>query len=181
MTEAVVALDPGVRFDLEKMKIVKIKELEESDKNVDAAERTMNELTKVANTVYESVQFTNDCPENHPTGKMPVLDLQLYVGEDGQIRFEFYQKPMACKFVIPYGSAHSKKRKLAVMVEERLWRLRNYSRGMEWERKRIVMEEWSRKLRRSGYQHSFGHQVIKAAERKWEDMWKVEDEGGRPI
>ena len=112
---------------------------------------------------------------------MQVLDLQLYVGEDGQIQFKFYQKPMACKLVIPYVSAHSKKMKLAVMVEEGLRRLRNHSRGMEWERKRIVMEEWSRKIRRSGYPHSFRHQVIKSAVRKWEDMCKVEDEGGRPI
>ena len=85
VTEAMVALDPWVRFDLEKIKMVKIKELEESDKNVDAAKRTMNELTKVASTVYESVQFTNDCPAKHPTGNMPVFDLQLYVGEDGHI------------------------------------------------------------------------------------------------
>ena len=181
VTEALVALDPGVRFDSEKMKFVEIKELEESDENVDGAKRTMNELKKVANTIYECVQFTDDCPSNHVSGKMPVLNLQLSVGEEGQIQFEFYQKPMACKFVIPYGSAHSKKMKLSVMVEEGVRRLRNHYRGMEWERKRKVTEEWSRKLWRSGYPHSFRHQVIKSAVRKWEDMCKVEDEGGRPI
>ena len=71
--------------------------------------------------------------------------------------------------------------KLSVMVEEGVRRLRNHSRGLEWERKRTVMEEWSRKLRRSGYPHSFRHQVIQAAVRKWDAMFKVEDEGGRPI
>ena len=57
---------------------------------------------------------------------------------------------MAYQFVIPYKSAHSKKMKLAVMVEEGLRRLRKHSRGMDWEVKRKVMEEWSQKLRRSG-------------------------------
>ena len=85
VTEALVELDPGVNFDPEKMKMVKIKECEVSDKNVDGDKRTMNELKKVANTIYKSVQFTDDFISNHDTGKMPVLDLQVFVGEDGQI------------------------------------------------------------------------------------------------
>ena len=112
---------------------------------------------------------------------MPVLDLQMYVSDEGAIKFEFYQKPMACKFVIPYKSAHSKKMKLAVMVEEGVRRLRNHSRGMDWERQRKVMEEWLHKLKRNGYPHSFRHQVVKAAVQKWDDMCRVEDSGGRPI
>lgn len=88
---------------------------------------------------------------------------------------------MACKFVIPYQSAHSKKMKLSVMVEEGVRRLRNNSQGMDWETIRSMMEEWSRKLRRSGYPETFRHQVIKAALDKWTKMCKTEDEGGRPI
>ena len=52
---------------------------------------------------------------------------------------------------------------------------------MEWERKRKVMEEWSYKLKGSGYPHSFRHQVLKAAVEKWDVMRRVEDNGGRPI
>ena len=125
--------------------MVKVKELEESDKTVKGDKRTMvhsmDELKKVANTSYKTVQFTSDCPSNHPGGRMPVLDLQMFVGEEGLIMFEFYEKPMAHKFVIPCKSAHSKKMKLAVMVEEGVRRLRNCSKGIDWERKRKVMEE----------------------------------------
>ena len=181
VTEGLVELDPGVRFDPEKFKMVKHEELVESDKNVKGDKRTMDELKKIANTVYKCVQFTDDYPSNHPSGRMPVLDLQMFVSEKGQIMFEFFQKPMACKFVIPYKSAHSKKMKLAVMVEEGLRRLRNHSRGMDWEVKRKVMEEWSRKLRRSGYPQTFRHQVVKSAVVKYEKMCKVEDDGGRPM
>ena len=65
--------------------------------------------------------------------------------------------------MIPYTSAHSRKMKLAVLVEEGLRRLRNHTRGLEWERSRKVMEDWSRKLRRSGYPATMRHEVIKAA------------------
>ena len=79
VTECVVELDPGVRFDPEKCKMVKVEELEESDKNVKGDKRTMDELKIVANTIYKSVQFTSDCPSKHPGGRMPVLDLQMFV------------------------------------------------------------------------------------------------------
>ena len=44
--------------------------------NVSEDERTMEELRKIANTIFKCVQFTTEC-------KVPVLDLQLYVGEYG--------------------------------------------------------------------------------------------------
>ena len=47
VTEVAKALDPGVRFDESKMKMVKIIELEESDMNVPEDERTMEELRKI--------------------------------------------------------------------------------------------------------------------------------------
>ena len=54
---------------------------------------------------------------------MPVLDLQMYVGKDGLVKYEFYKKPCASQLTIPARSAHIKQQKLSVMVEEGLWRL----------------------------------------------------------
>ena len=71
--------------------------------------------------------------------------------------------------------------KIAVMVEEGVRRLRNYSRGLDWERSRMCLEKFARKLRRSGYPHSFRHQVIKSALDRWKRMCKEEDEGVRPV
>ena len=75
----------------------------------------------------------------------------------------------------------SRKMKMAVLIEEGLRRLRNQSRGLDWERSRKVMEEWSRKLRMSGYPATMRHEVIKAAVDKYEKMCVEEDEGVRPI
>ena len=65
-----------------KKKMVRIEELLEGDRNVPEDERTMEELKKIANTVFKCIQFTTDCPSKNQSGKVPVLDLQLYVGED---------------------------------------------------------------------------------------------------
>ena len=113
-------------------------------------------------------------------GKVPVLDLEVSV-EDGQVVHDHYEKPCSSKFVIPYTSAHSKKMKMAVLVKEGVRRLRNTSRGLDWERSRVVMERWSRKLRRSGYPATVRHQVIKTALDRWDKMRQEEDAGVRLV
>ena len=60
-------------------------------------------------------------------GKVAVLDLQLFIDEDGLFKYEFYEKPCTSKFVMPESSAHSKKMKMSVLVEEGVRRMRNCS------------------------------------------------------
>ena len=64
-TVALKALDAGVRFDAEKIKMVVVQELVEKDKDIPEDIRTMEELKKIANTLYDCIQFTTDCPSNH--------------------------------------------------------------------------------------------------------------------
>ena len=128
-TVAMKSVDAGVRFDADRMNMVVVPEFGESGKEIPEDKRTMIELNKIANTIYECVQFTTDCPSNHQEGegKMPVLDTKMYV-EGNAIRYEFYEKPCASGLVIPANSAHSKQMKLSVMVEEGMRRPRNNSR-----------------------------------------------------
>ena len=72
---ALKALDPGVRYDPDQNKMVIKPELVESDKALPSDRRTMEELRKIANTVYKCVQFTTDCPSSNRESMMPVLDL----------------------------------------------------------------------------------------------------------
>ena len=144
-TYACVAIDPGVRF--ENGELVKKDELVEEDRNVADDERTMNVLKDVANSIFDCVQFTVDYPSKNENGKVPILDLEIAV-VDNQMIHEHFEKPCAAKMVIPFQSAHSRKMKMAVLVEEGVRRLRNTARGLDEEKRRSVMEKWSRKLRR---------------------------------
>ena len=126
------------------------------------------------------VQFTVDCPSIHQEGKVPILDLNFYT-MNNQIFHEFYEKPCASKMVIKYMSAHSRKMKMVVLVEEGVRRMRNASRGLDAEVTRRVMAEWSRKLRRSGYPETVRHEVIRMADEKWQKMCEEEDSGVRPV
>ena len=177
-TEVLAAIEPGVRYDGERL--VKIQELIHEDEAIEDDLRTMNLLKTIANKITNCIQFTIDCPSLNQDGKVPVLDLAVSV-ENGQIVHDHYEKPCASKFVIPHSSAHSKKMKMAVLVEEGLRRLRNTSRGLDWERSRIVMEKWSQKLRRSGYPKTVRHQVIKTSLQRWDKLCEEEDAGIRPV
>ena len=146
--DALVSLDPGVRF--EDGKLLVREDLVEEDKNIPGDERTMNVLKEIADQVYKCVEFTVDYPSTHLEKSVPVLDLRVY-SEGGQILHKFYEKPCASRMVIPHKSAHSRKMKMAVLVKKGIPRLRNHSRGQEWECNRKVMESWSHKLRRIGY------------------------------
>ena len=116
----------------------------------------------------------------NPDGKVPVLDLKVSV-EGDRIVHDFFEKPCTSKFVIPPSLAHSRKMKMALLVEEGLRWLRSTSRGLEWERSRVVMEAWSKKLRSSGYPATVWHQVIKSALERWDKLCKEEDDGVRPV
>ena len=177
-TDVCVAIDPGVRF--EDGELVKKDELVEDDMNVADDERTLNVLREVANSIFQCVQFTVEYPSKNENGKVPILDLEVTV-IDNQLIHEHYEKPCAAKMVIPFSSAHSKKMKMAVLVEEGVRRLRNTARGLDDEKRRSVMEKWSRKLRRSGYPATWRHEVIKAAYEKFDKMCNDEDNGVRPI
>ena len=131
-------MDPGVRFDGERLR--KIEELVEEDEAIEDDLRTMNLLKSISNTINDCIQYTVDCPSLNTDGRVPILDLGVSV-EDGKVVHDHYEKPCASKFVIPYSSAHSRKMKMAVLVEKGLRRLRNTSRGLDWERSRLVMEK----------------------------------------
>ena len=77
ITAALKALDAGGRFNEDEMRMEKNHELEKSDGRQAEDTRTFEELRKIANTVYKSVQFTTDTPSIHQEETCPVLDLQL--------------------------------------------------------------------------------------------------------
>ena len=52
------------------------------------------------------IQMTNDAPSLNASGKMPVLDLQVWCS-DNSLLFMFYKKPMTSSYVIHRESALS--------------------------------------------------------------------------
>ena len=176
--EALMATEPGLRF--EEGKLVKDETKVEEDRMIPDDERTFTLLKNIGNSIFDCIQFTVEVPSASTNGRLAVLDLELEV-KNGSIEHGHFEKACSAEVVIPYTSAHSRKMKMSIMVEEGVRRLRNAARGLDWERSRAVMELWSRKLRRSGYPGTVRHEMIGAAVRRHERMLEEEDEGVRPV
>ena len=67
------------------------------DSTVSADERTMKIVTAVGNSIHESTQLEYDCPPMHDDGKMPILDLKVWVNEKNVVKHEFYAKDVSSK------------------------------------------------------------------------------------
>ena len=61
--------------------------------------RTMNILKDISNQLDPNIQMTIDVPSVHSNGRLPVLDLEVFLIEN-KIEFSFYKKPMSSPFVI---------------------------------------------------------------------------------
>ena len=71
-----------------------------------------------------------DLPENHPDGKLLILDMKSWLDPSGNILYQHYEKPMASKQVISARSAHSESSKRAVPISESVRRMVNTSRRL---------------------------------------------------
>ena len=85
----------------------------------------MEEVAKVASSIHPSIMVTCDYPSKHLTGRMPLLDLEVWVDEEEKVMFNFFEKPMASRFTIPVSSAHNWKQKMTILTREAIRRLLN--------------------------------------------------------
>ena len=84
------ALDPGTRCEDGQL-IIK-EDLVETDKRVQDDRKSMEEVAKVASSIHPSI--TSDYPSNHLRGRMPLLDLEVWVDEEEVVMFSFSPWPL---------------------------------------------------------------------------------------
>ena len=133
-TMLVSSVPPGTRY--RDGRVIIVDEEIENDKTIPSDKRTADVVRTMASDIFKGISFTADCPSSNTNGKMPVLDLQLWLekGEDGIniVRFEFYKKPMASQVVLHKKSAVSWTTKRSSLVSEVYRRLYNCDKMVNW-------------------------------------------------
>ena len=175
---ATKALPPGTRFLNEELIIVE--DQIEHDMNVPADLRTARIFQAVSNSICEFLQVTIDCPSQHESGYMPVLDIQVKM-ENNKIKHKFYKKPIASKKVILANSALPGNVKRASLTEGALRRLRYTDRSLPWQEVADILSEYSNELRLSGYDHGFRAEIMEAALVGFRRQCARADSGGTPL
>ena len=92
----------GTRWSDEEGKMVIVEEKIQEDERRPADQRTMVEMTKMA--ISPIIQWRSGSPGANEDGKMPSLDLKIWLNEDEdgeqKIKFEFYRKPSSTRLLI---------------------------------------------------------------------------------
>ena len=126
-----------------------------------------------ADQIDSDIQVTADISSRHIDGKLPLLDLKVWIGEtksgETKILHEHYMKNVSSRLVIPKASAHSDRMKFNVMVNEARRIIRNCSKDLEWNIVASHLTYLMRRLQFSGYDKKFRHQVITRALHKYDN------------
>ena len=122
------ATQPGMRYKNTKLYLSRNAICE--DQGIDADKRTMLLIQDIGNDIHPSIQLEVDFPSNHEDGKMPILDLKVWIEKHeahAMIMHEFYSKEVSSKNVINAKSAIPWSTKRTVLTQEILRVLLNCS------------------------------------------------------
>ena len=99
-------------------------------------------------------------PDSNDNGKMPVLDLEVWV-QDNKIRHNFFKKAVSSEFTIMSRSKISDSMKLNTLFMECYRRLINCDQDTPWGVIASHLSQYSNTLRISGYTELQRYNAIK--------------------
>ena len=150
----------------------------------------MDFVQRVANEILQCIQVTTDYPTKNQTGKMPILDLRVWMANlfdrvthevNVTVMHEHYSKDVSSKAVIDARSAVPWKVKRTILTQEVIRVLRNCSRNLPWKEVCGHVEEYSKRMQFSGYQESFREEVVKSALDAYDSMIDKDQQGEEPM
>ena len=170
-------INPGWWF-CDKSKVMKFsRDLALSDMDSPIT-RTAKILNKIANTLEVDIQMTFDVPDNHSDGKMPVLDLKIWI-KNNQVMYTFYKKEVSSKYTILKRSALSNSTKQNTLFMEALRRIQNNSINLPWDIMCGHLTEFAQTMQISGYSEYEQYNAIKGAIQRHREMMREIEDGKR--
>ena len=138
---------------------------------------TFNIIKDVANSIHPNIQMEVDTPSNHMDGKLPVLDLKMWLEDDNSISHTFYSKPVSSPYTILNRSAVSSSCKRSTIFQETIRRMKNVSPNQPWSVKVEILNKWMNTLRISGYNQAYRHNILKGAISRHLEMERMAESG----
>ena len=175
-------LQPGVRWNQETNSLDIDENQVEPDKLLPGDQRTMAIVRQLANTINKRIVMVEDFPSKHQGGKMPVLDLQCWVEENGYLRWEHYSKPMSNPLLPLNISALPARMRRTTQIQEGMRIMRNCHQDLDWSIVAEHLSELMKRLQMSGYPHRYRESILKSVLAGHETKRaRAAAPGGRPL
>ena len=177
---AMEGLAPGLRWSEEEGRMILHPHLVEEDLHTAPDIRTSREVARMGSSISPMVELTADCPSSNPSGMMPCLDLQVWV-EGNTVLYQHYRKPMANPLLMLEMSAMPASMKRTALTQEVIRILRNCRPGLSPQIALKHLDNFSHRMKTSGYDSNYRLQVIRSGMVGYDRMVEEERRGGRPI
>ena len=168
-------VEPGTKY--ENGNVIRTGE----DDSLDADERCFEILKSVGDSIHESIQLEVDYPSKHNDGKIPILDVKVYIDGGSKVMYEFYAKDVSSKHMINAKSALPWSMKRTVLTQEVLRVLLNCSPELDWQVKVEHIECMVKRMQFSGYTHRFRFEVVNSAINAYHKIEEDVRKGERPL
>ena len=179
-------------------------EVEKEEENTDKQRETqgMKMFQEIGNGISKSIKLEIDHPANHNEGKMPLLDVKVWLQESEEITdedetlnntddkernkkkrimYEHYRKKMASKMTIHARSALPHNQKRNILTQEVIRILKNCSQELPWEIKAKHIEDLSVRMQFSGHNKKMRKEVIKSGIKAFRTMEANDKAGTTPL
>lgn len=182
VNQVVIPPEPGVSYEEGAMRVNEdqTREDEEGRKG-----KTAGKLCKsMADSINRMLEFEDDVCENHKDGKMPILDLKVWIEKKGEkivVKHTFYKKLMANRATLKKGTAYPTEKIKSVMIEEVMRRLRNCTPESSWNEKGKFLTEFAHEMKESGHSEKFRVEVFNRAVMKYKKELVEHLEGRKDI
>ena len=158
-----------------------VEELVEEDTMVEGDKRTAELVKELANSICPYLQMEIDFPSNHPSGWMPILDLEVRMAADKTVDWKWYRKPTASRYTILNRSAMPAPVKRITLVQQGVTMLRNTRQELHTELRVPLMEELAKTMMVSGYPEDFRRGVLESAVACYEQQVAASQRGMKPL
>ena len=174
----------GLRFATDKKEWIWKKEYLVEDlakrENGETRNRRMKRICLPAiNSINEDLVFTGVTPENFANMRMPTLDFEFWLEENGEINHNYYQKPMKTPYVIMKSSAISQHQKISILSNEVVRGMSNINDDkISLEEKYATVEQLIKEMKVSGYDRGEIREVVVCGLTGWKRKLERRKETG---
>ena len=118
--------------------------------------RTSTDIIQViANNIHDGIKVETDHQYANTNHKVAILDMWVWIDQFGQVKYEFYRKPMAHKGVVHSCSGLSISQKRQIIFSEGLRRLKCCQPSLGWDVKINLLNQLSSEMYQAGYSQNF--------------------------
>ena len=142
--------------------------------------KTATELGKIMSSLSTHVKLTTETHEDFESQTLPTLDTQLWM-EGNQIKYSFFEKPMASPKVLDSTTAMSQNGLIASLTQEVVRRCKNTSESLPQQTKDEIINRFAVKMANSNHSRAQIHKVITAGLTGYERMLARQLTGGKSI